>query len=185
MSELTDYQANLAQQLRGILHQEARTEWSIETRQYNIYSPVIDVAVGPFATDRQYIDVYDELMDENKSFIESLIELHNNNLRAFSDELPKTFFDVIRGKNRNSRCFMAVEIENKVSRKHLMGGAVNASAMGRIGVLVPWTDEKFRAMVKLIGYFRFLTENEKNTFDTTNILVIKKDQLIELCRNRG
>ena len=29
-------------------------------------------------------------------------------------------------------------IENRVSRKHLMDGAINASALGRIGVVLPW-----------------------------------------------
>ncbi|WP_339218583.1 hypothetical protein [Paenibacillus sp. FSL W7-1332] len=44
---------------------------------------------------------------------------------------------------------MAIEIEHLVSRKHLMGGAINASALGRFGVVIPWSEEKLRAFIKI------------------------------------
>lgn len=59
-----------------------------------------------------------------------------------------------------------------------MGGAINASALGRIGVVIPWSDEKLRAFVKLIRYLHYLRNAQKNTFDTSNLLIVTKDQML-------
>jgi hypothetical protein len=74
---------------------------------------------------------------------------------------------------------MAIEIENQVSRKHLLGGAVNASVLSRIGILVPWTKEKSRATIKLLQYWDFLKYVGKNTFSADNVLILTPDQLKE------
>ncbi len=64
-----------------------------------------------------------------------------------------------------------------------MGGAVNSSAMGRIGLFVAWNDEKFRAMLRLYGYFNFLKQVGKNTYNTDNLLIFHKDQLYTFLNN--
>ena len=37
-----------------------------------------------------------------------------------------------------------------------MGGAINAAALGRIGIVVAWTDEKLIVFVKLKEYLDYL-----------------------------
>jgi hypothetical protein len=44
-----------------------------------IYAPIVDIAVGPFAITRRYIDEYGELLDQTRAFIERLIGKHNEN----------------------------------------------------------------------------------------------------------
>ena len=78
--------------------------------------------------------------------------------------------------NRNSRCFIAIEIENQVSRKHLLGGALNASVLGRIGVAVGW-HEAFQMFLRLRHYILYLKSVGKNTFDASNLLLLKPEQL--------
>ena len=134
---------------------EVKNEWRTETGGLGIYSPRLDVAVGPFAYQTQYPERYNSLALSHRDFLNDLINIHNDNFFRFTPDLHRRYEDAIE-RNRNARCFLAVEIENAVSRKHLMGGALNASAMGRIGLLVAWDDEKFRAMQRLLGYFHFL-----------------------------
>ncbi|OZT76848.1 hypothetical protein [Salinicoccus roseus] len=160
-------------------------EWSsmLVERELQIYSPRIDVAIGPFAETQSNAEIYDDLLRraQIKRFVELLINNHRQNMNCLNiyDNL-NTFveYDELARMNNNARCFMAIEIENQVSRKHLMGGAINASALGRVGVLVPWTEDKLRAFARMIRYMAYLKEAEKNTFNTTNMLIVTKSQLI-------
>lgn len=115
--------------------------------------------------------------DLARRFIEKLIEYNQINLGMHDGFVMPATFNTIRNLNHNSRCLIAIEIENKVSRKHLIGGVVNASALGRIGVVIPWSDEKLRAFVKLVGYLQYLKNVDKNTFNTTNLLIVTKEQI--------
>ncbi len=58
-----------------------------------------------------------------------------------------------------------------------MGGAINASALGRFGIVIPWSAEKLRAFIKLVRYLHYLRRAEKNTFDTSNLLIVTKEQM--------
>lgn len=176
-----EYQTILKGKLERI-YPEVLTEWSSMSGNSNVYSPRVDLAVGPFATNRRYIEEYDDLMTESRVFIESLLFKHNENLAAFNLETENNHFEQLFDFNKNARCFLCIEIENKVSRKHLIGGLVNASALGRIGILIPWTPEKLKAFLKLRNYLKFLGRVGKNTFKTANVLILTKDQLDDCLR---
>jgi hypothetical protein len=83
--------------------------------------------------------------------------------------------------NHNARCFLGIEIENAVSRKHLMGGAINASALGRLGIAVGWTDARVKSFGRLWKYLDFLSRVGKNSFDTSNLLIVSDVQLSAAC----
>lgn len=74
---------------------------------------------------------------------------------------------------------MALEIENRVTRKHLLGGVVNASALGRVAIVIGWIEEKVRALVKLQSYWSFLSSVGKNTYRTQNLLIMNPTQFNE------
>lgn len=143
----------------------------------NVYSPIIDVAVGPFAETRQHGPDFDALLDASRGFILDLIRAHRQNVGAATDSTEDGNFDVLRQRNWNARCLLAIEIENRVSRKHLMGGAINAAALGRVGLAVAWSDENLRAFVRLERYLNFLQERGKPTFPASNLIILTKDQL--------
>ena len=155
---------------------DIETEWYSIKGNKNIYSPRVDLAVGPFATERRYEDEYDDLMKKSRIFVESLITKHNENLRSFGSELEDNSFEKLFDFNKNARCLLCIEIENEVSRKHLIGALVNVSALGRIGILIPWTPEKLKAFIKLRNYLKLLKEVGKNTFKTDNVLILTKEQ---------
>jgi hypothetical protein len=174
-SEVKQYQEVIANSLRRI-YAEVKTEWASLADEMNMYCPRVDIAVGPFATNQSFITEYDALMESSRGFINGIIDYHLENLDIHDDGDRARLFDELKSKNQNARCLMAIEIENKVSRKHLMGSAINAAALGRIGIAVAWTSEKLRAFVKLQEYLRFLDSVGKNTFDTTNLLILNSTQ---------
>lgn len=179
-SELQQYQSYLVDKLREVfLIDEVCEEWPSMGDEHNlsIYSPRIDVAVGPFATQERLGNIYDNMVIRSETFLRRLIKYNKINLEIYDGFVNASNYEEIRYLNHNARCFMAIEIENAVSRKHLMGGAINASALGRFGIVIPWSNEKLRAFVKLVRYLHYLRNAEKNTFDTTNLLIITREQM--------
>jgi hypothetical protein len=192
---LRSYQLQLKEYLKQIFNIDAiQEEWSSMRDEYglSIYSPRLDVAVGPFATHERLGYVYDEMLriPQIEEFVRKLVEYNRTNLERYGDGfvVPGQYEDILY-MNHNARCFMAIEIEHLVSRKHLMGGAINASALGRFGVVIPWSDEKMRAFIKLVRYLQYLRYAEKNTFDTSNLLIVSREQmdiaLAEVLRERN
>jgi len=173
-----EYQQLLKRKLSSIYNGNIiDTEWRTKLSKEKAYSPRIDVAIGPFAIEERFIEIYNQMYDNPKSifFINKLYDYHCHNLGIIKDE---EFIGKLKHFNENARCFMAIEIENKVSAKHLLGGIVNASALSRVGILVPWNPGIYRASKRMIQYFKFLKNVGKNTFDTKNVLILFKEQLI-------
>ena len=159
------------------LYREVEVQWQpFRGTGRASYAPVVDVAVGPFAIERTYIDEYGQLLDGTKSFIESLIRKHNENIDGL--EQP-TLFDVTRTSNENARCLLCIEIEESGSRKHCLGNLVNASALGRIGLLVARSSAMMRVFIRQRAYLHFLSDVRKNSFRTDNALVLTETQFNE------
>jgi len=188
MTTPSEYQRQIAQLLELVYPPPTpiQTEWRTIDNIRGLYSPRIDVAVGPFSVIRghNYIQQYDRLMESSRSFIEQLLEYHHKNVMAYrvndrqlNQALHFSSFDELKYLNQNARCLLTIEIENRVSRKHLLGGAVNAAALGRIGVVVGWTENKVRALVRLQAYWDFLGSVRKNTFNTGNLVILSPKQL--------
>lgn len=149
------------------------------------YSPEPDVAVGPFAIEgEKYGNTYDEMAKSSKNFIEKCIEAHIINLRKHEidlGELPQFNFFCDRAINWNARCFVAVEVENKPpSRKHLLGSTINAVALGRVGLLIGFSEEVVVKFLRCLKYLNFLKSVKKSSIEFKNGLVLSKDQFIEI-----
>jgi len=160
-------------------HDIVETEWRTFPGDSSHYAPRIDVAVGPFAYGNIKLDAQFNMMaDEHAGFIEALHAANEVNRRVLDPD-----FERPAGRlghfNANARCFIAVEIEHRVTRKHLLGGAINAAALGRIAIVVGWTPDKVRALAKLVKYFDFLESVHKSSFPTINIVVLDPPQLME------
>jgi len=155
----------------------------------DIYSPDPDVAVGPLSIGRErFIDKYNTMAIKSKIFIEHCMKMHNENQETYGISFDRQqefkFFCDEKGYptsiNKNPRCFIAVEIENTgTSRKHLMGSAINAVALGRIGILVGYTDERVRMFLRCLKYLNFLKSVGKPGIDFENGLVLSRKQFIE------
>lgn len=176
-----EFQQQLAARLRMLfVNVPIETEWATMHGENGIYSPRLDVAVGPFPVGNLvYISEFNELVEAHHPFVRALYELSVRNFEEFGELATRMDYSEMIYRNSNARCFLAFEIENKVSRKHLMGGAINAAALGRIGIAVGWTREKVKALVKLRAYLLFLARVGKNLFSPYNLLVLSKEQLYQ------
>lgn len=182
--KVKDYQSILENKLSRIFTElEIKKEWKADVNQFNLYSPRLDIGIGPFAINERMIEQYDALQIKYSTFIRGLIDIHNNNLIGIYNNYNCRDIFSAQNTNYNPRCFIAIEIENGVSRKHLIGGAINASALGRFGFFIAYNEEKFKAMKKLEGYFNFLSEAKKNTFNTNNLFILNKGQFLDYLDN--
>lgn len=93
------------------------------------------------------------------------------------NEITIPEYDSLVRKNQNARCFLSIEIENTSTKKHIMGSLVNAASLGRIGIGIAYNDSVKRTFVRIMNYLGFLRRVEKNTYDTTNFLIITKEQI--------
>ena len=178
--DVKNYQKEILDQFKKLFpNTPSQNEWPAFHTNGIKYSPRVDIVVGPYSTENRCIDEYDNLMDTSRIFIESIIHAHLNNIDGGNNDLDisRLNFNTLKNHNYNARCFIAVEIENQVSRKHLIGSAINAAALGRIGIIVGWTEEKFKSLLRLKNYLKFLTQAEKPSFQTTNLLILKPEQL--------
>lgn len=157
-------------------------EWVAFNGFRNHYSPRVDIAVGPFSITRgenQIQQYNDFLLNESvEAFLRQAYSFHIQNIgEEHLNEIIIPDFHRLTHTNSNARCFLAIEIENNNSKKHILGSIVNASSLGRIGIGVAYNDRTLRTFVRILNYLGFLKRVEKNTYDTTNFLILTKDQL--------
>jgi len=100
-------------------HPDVRLEWVSSagsdglSRDALRYAPRVDIALGPFNTSPGHGDFSDDQMSpELRGWFEGLIP------------------------NPNPRCLVAVEVIFSGSAKHVLGDILNASVLGRYGLVV-------------------------------------------------
>lgn len=173
---------------------EVKNEWTAFTGYRNQYSPRVDIAIGPYSViaGQNQTQVYNQLVETEKIqlFIRKLYQIHIENIGIeANNQINIPPFEDLIYKNQNARCFLAIEIENKNSKKHIMGSLINAASLGRIGIGVAYTEKTMRTFIRIMNYLGFLRRVEKNTYDTTNFLIVSKNQmqiiLTEISDNNG
>lgn len=160
-----------------------RKEWDIAKQSQDdfsrieYYAPRVDIAVGPFNIDRRIEEnnrEFNRLVQERNQLIKKLYEIsHLGENREYI-----MFEDYLSTLNKNPRCFMAIEIENTNAAKRALGDIVNASAMGKIGIVVPVGSEKYEMFIKLKRYFHFLEQIGKLEGNFRNLLIIEAGKFI-------
>jgi hypothetical protein len=174
----TKYQKTTASQLKKLLGLPVETEWRSMREQKSLYCPRVDIAVGPFVYNEKCIpDVHDKLVGKFQKQLQTMLEYHRRNVEKLSFEVCDTTIEESCYKNKSARCLMAIEIENRTGRKHLIGATINALALGRLGIVVAFTPDKLRAFVKLRRYLWFLSR--ATNLDTKNLLILDKEQFAD------
>src|SRR5680860_1918100 len=152
----------LAEKLNGL---EVVNEWRAFRGLSYQYSPIADIAVGPFsiAPAQNQTSKYNEIL-EQEPIIKFLQKIYDYHIENIGDD----WTNELKIPNLNARCFLSIEIENKNSKKHIMGSVVNAASLGRIGIGVAYCDSAKRTFIRILNYMAFLKRVGKNTYDTTN-----------------
>ena len=114
------------------------------------------------------------------TFLRGIYNFHVTNVGdECINEINIPEFDFVTRKNQNARCFLAIEIENSSSKKHIMGSMINAASLGRLGIGIAYNDSVKKTFLRILNYLAFLKRVEKNTYDTTNFLILTKEQFQE------
>lgn len=194
MTEIDLFQREITDKLTVLLVKqgykpEVKAPWSAFSGYgRRIYSPKVDIAVGPFAIEKSDEDEHGRMVDSYHRLIDTWIDMFRQNWQSVIGDRywrvplhsPSGYRDFIEhSANTNARCFIAIEIENENSRKHLMGSIINAGALGRLGILVAWQEKVLRAAIRMRAYFDFLQEAEKRTFNMNNVIVLSRNQLAD------
>ena len=169
-------QRRLLERLCERFDQECRMEWHAFSGIDSQYSPRLDLAVGPFAIgDLKLEEKYDALTEVHREYMASLWRAHVSNVGC-SDQDISRLFHAASSQNSNARCFLAIEIENRGSRKHVLGGMLNAASLGRFGIMIGWTDDSVRMLVRARQYLMFLMEARKPSLPFSNLLILNREQ---------
>ncbi len=174
-----EYQNLIKDKLMNSLGLPAQTEWRAMQKQPSLYSPRVDVAAGPFIYDESCkTEEHDSLVVRWEKPIEAMLTFHKQNVEKLKWEICRTTFEHLCNKNKVARCFIAVEIENGKDPKHLIGDIFNAIALGRLGVVIPWSIESLESFGRIRKYFWFLSH--ATNFDATNLLILDKKQFVDI-----
>jgi len=191
--ESSDFESRLESELRDYLrrkgvHEHVVRGWyPFKGQHASFYSPVTDIAVGPFATQERLIRDYNNLEHRIPDLLNSLKSCFRDNYHKHGGHFPgsPTYpFTEFEG-NENARCFIAIEIESKnPTRKHKMGSIINAASLGRIGIVVGLDEYTERVLIRILGYLKFLASVGKPTFRAGNTFIVDKEQFLRILDRR-
>lgn len=134
------------------------------------YTPHPDYAVKPFNIEgdpRKNVLMMEKKFEQRKRLMEKITAIR------YGPNEPDFSF------NPNPRVFIAVEDEiSSPTRKHRLGSIVNASLLGKIGI-VSGGDNTYDSLCRIKSYFDYVA-SRKGLFVGKNVLITKKDELVSL-----
>lgn len=145
-------------------------EWDVgknsrDALNRNIYCPRVDIALGPFNTSREQ----NELMGNENIANQFITLLRRKNMVPVNFEY-----------NYNPRCSIAIEIEASGSRKHMLGDIANASILGKLGIIIPTSNEKKYQFDRIKGFIDFATSVGKLEYTFRNYIIISVEEFKEI-----
>lgn len=162
---------------------QAQSEWDVAKDSQDdftraLYSPRLDICVYPTNTNRhltgnQHIDV---------AFLANRPLL--TTLHGASHRRHEPLDHVLLGGNINPRCFLAVEIENSGSKKHMLGDIINAAYLGKFGIVVAVGQKQFRSFTRILEYLKFCVAVGKAQERFENVLLFEADELLAALNNQ-
>jgi len=178
---VTEYQDGAVIRLQKLFGENnVLKEWDVgkksrDSLTRDLYCPRVDIAVGPFNIDRN-LEKNNKMINSVYSNFLPLIEIWRENSDIKNIELRP---------HDNPRCFLVIEIENKSSRKHRIGSILNASAIGKIGIIVAWDDKVMISLSKIRRYLNFLKDVRKLSEDAfQNVMVIERDVFLRTLKQQ-
>lgn len=134
------------------------------------YAPEPDYAVRPF-------NLIGDI-DENNRRIDNAIRRHSSLTATWSTRGFRSPLDL--GYNPNPRVFLAIEKEFHNTRKHRLGSVINASVLGKLGVVACVGDEAYRSISRIKGYLDFVGERKgRHMWLAQNVIVLRIDDMID------
>jgi len=171
------YRQALFEELAQVFPQ-VEMQWTAETREGNSHFPNLDIAVGPAGSDRRHLDHWDSLLQSRAGLIYSLFNCHRTNLRNHGEREDQFSFHETCTGNRDAHWFLGFEFDAQTSSKAVIGGLLNAAALGRLGIAVACTPQQLVALVSARGYLLRLSSTEKRGLCPSNLLLVTAEQVL-------
>ena len=181
MEDAKEYQNFVSEKLMSIFGEDnVIKEWDVakgsrDDYSRELYCPRIDLAVGPFNISRN--------IERDAGIISSTVNLHREfigKLVGKSETNVGSVDDFLSNKNRNPRCFLAIEIEKSGTRKHMLGDIANASIIAAIGIVVPMTQSTLNGFKGIKKYVQFATSVGKLNPSFNNVLVVSQENFTQI-----
>jgi hypothetical protein len=136
-------------------------DWLRRFGQDIIYAPRPDIAIGPYniSEGRNAAGIV-SLFNQNRSFFNRLGTVRSH-----------------ESLNENPRCLIAIEIENSGSSKHMIGNIINASLLGKVGIIVTLRDEFYRKAKRTHKYLVGAFERKKIGYNPSNVVIKRYNEL--------
>lgn len=174
---------------------EVKSEWTVSKNakdDWDIkgYCPRLDFAIGPFNNTSQEADsVNDEInkkVSEHETLLKNLFQVSDFVKDANERIHVQSFQDFHRAldKRENPRCFVSIEVESSGGTKHSLGDLVNASILGKVGLVIPTNEKQYRLFVRMRRYFSFVVSVHKTKLDLDNTLIIRYDRFVQVLTNK-
>jgi len=159
-------QKELKEALSEIFGRETvRSEWPSHAsaqdwlRFGDIYAPRPDIAVGPFNIEEgQHTARIENSFFQHQAFFIRLT-IPNSHL------------------NENPRCLIAIEIENSNKGKHMLGNIINASLLGKVGIVITMREEFYNEAMRVYKYLKGAFERKKVGHDPSNVVIMDYAEL--------
>ena len=178
-NEENDELLNLLKKVFG--KNNVEKEWDVAANSEdaytrNLYVPRIDYAIRPFNRSN-------DSERRNKDLEDMQISFHNHkdlftSLTEYAN-YPENFNHDFRF-NSNPRCFVAIEVEYSTSMKHRMGSMINASAMGKVAIMVAETSNVMKSFERIANYLKYLERIKKLDTTPQNLILIEMKDLKKL-----
>ena len=161
---------------------EAHPEWDAAKNSQddftrNLYCPRLDICVYPTNTNRHIAGNQD--IDAALQRNQPLLAV----LHSVSHRRQEPFDQILRSGNINPRCFLAVEIENSGSKKHMLGDIINAAFLGKFGIVVAVGQRQFRGFTRILEYLKFCVAVGKAQERFENVLLFEATELLTALNN--
>jgi len=145
---------------------QAISEWPSNARAEdwlkfgNIYAPRPDIAIGPFnIQEGSHTDKIDAMFCQKRDFFRRLDSSND--------------FDV----NLNPRCLIAIEVENSNKGKHMIGNIINASLLGKVGIIITLRDDFYKDAERTYKYLEGASKRKKAGHYPSNIVIMRYEEL--------
>jgi len=142
-----------------------KTEWRSNAgaedwlRFGDIYAPRPDIAIGPFN-----IEEGTNISQINNVFNQQMIFFNQLGISNFSFSI-------------NPRCLIAIEIENSNKGKYMLGNIINASLLGKIGIILTLREEFYNVAKSICNYLNGAFERKKIGCNPSNIAIMRYEEL--------